>query len=60
MLNLRDPKINRYAMETGNTYGSPPPTEPLALTAVVMNDTVPTFQTGGSIGKFLRIYCDNP
>ena len=43
MLNLRDPKINERQTEASNTYGSR--TEPLSLTAVVMND-VSTFQGG--------------
>jgi hypothetical protein len=45
MLNLRDPKVNGYQVETGDIDHSPPPTEPFSLTAVVMND-VSTFQTG--------------
>ena len=59
MLNLRDPRINKYPAETGDTYGSPSSTEPPALTTVVMND-MSTFQTGGegqSIGRFIYIYC---
>jgi hypothetical protein len=53
MLNLRDPKVNGYAMEAGNTYGSPSSAEPLALTTV-MND-VSTFQTEAEpIGKCPR------
>lgn len=59
MLNLRDPRINRYPPETGGTYDSQSFAEPLALTTVIMND-MSTFQTGAggrSIGRFLCIYC---
>ena len=59
MLNLRDPKIIRYPVESNTEYGSPSSTELSALTAVVMSD-VTAFQTRAEehqIGKFHRIYC---
>lgn len=61
MLNLRDPKINAYPTDTGNTYGLPPFTDPLSLTTVVMND-MSTFQTGAEvppIGKQTCLCFDN-
>ncbi|KAF9787852.1 hypothetical protein BJ322DRAFT_1045554 [Thelephora terrestris] len=45
MLNLRDPRINRYQTETGSARDSPSCAEPFSLTTVVMND-LSTFQTG--------------
>lgn len=54
MLNLRDPKINKYQTEASDAYGSASRTEPLSLTTVVMND-ISTFQGGAEaqgIGSF--------